>query len=85
MDLQMPVMDGFQALAGLRRLGVEAPVVAFSAHAMRGDRERCLEAGFCAYLSKPVNAPEFLGTISALLEKERRRVEASASRHSALR
>ncbi len=82
MDLQMPVMNGFQALAGLHRIGVQSPVVALTAHAMKGDRERCLEAGFSAYLPKPVTAPDLLTTVSSLLEKERLRVAALASRHS---
>jgi PAS domain S-box-containing protein len=58
MDVQMPEMDGLQATAALRRLGVRTPVVALTARAMTGDRERCLDAGMNTYLSKPVRMGE---------------------------
>ena len=55
MDIQMPEMDGFEALKQLREKDYRKPVVALTAHAMKGDREICLQSGFDDYLVKPVN------------------------------
>ncbi len=55
MDLKMPVMDGFEALKEIRKLNPTALVVAQTAFAMEKDRERCLEAGFTAYIAKPID------------------------------
>jgi len=65
MDIQLPDFDGVQALGRLRANERTAaiPVVALTAQAMDGDRERFLAAGFNGYLSKPVNVREFIGTV----------------------
>jgi two-component system sensor histidine kinase/response regulator len=70
MDVQMPEMSGFEATAAIRRherdAGGHTPIVAMTAHAMAGDRERCLAAGMDAYVSKPLRAEELLGTIDRM-------------------
>lgn len=70
MDLSMPVMDGFQATAAIRSLvgGASSPdvtILALTAHAMRGDRERCLRAGMDGYLTKPIDVDSFLSSVEA--------------------
>jgi CheY-like chemotaxis protein len=75
LDLQMPRLDGFAVLAELRRDArfAEHPIVALTAYAMQGDREKALEAGFTSYVTKPVNLADLRRHIAELLETRARR------------
>jgi two-component system sensor histidine kinase/response regulator len=74
MDAQMPVMDGFEATAAIRRLEenthTHIPIIAMTAHAMVGDRQRCLQSGMDGYIPKPVHAHELFETIEGVLAHE---------------
>ncbi len=70
MDVQMPELDGFEAVQAIRRdeqaLGRRVPVIAMTAHVMKGDRQRCLDAGMDGYVSKPVNPRELFAVVESL-------------------
>jgi signal transduction histidine kinase/CheY-like chemotaxis protein len=67
MDVQMPELDGFQTTAAIREkekvTGAHIPIIAMTAHALKGDQERCLEAGMDAYVSKPIRTVELFKII----------------------
>jgi two-component system sensor histidine kinase/response regulator len=71
MDIQMPGMDGFEATAAIRekeqRVGGHIPIVAMTAHALKGDQERCTAAGMDGYVSKPIRTSELFSAIESLL------------------
>ena len=70
MDISLPIMDGIQALHAMRAdeglMGI--PVIALTASAMKGSREEILAYGFDAYISKPIDAQTFIGTIQGVLD-----------------
>lgn len=69
MDMMMPGMDGYEALQTVKRdENITVPVVAVTAQAMKGDRERCLEAGADDYISKPINVDLLLNVLQRFMK-----------------
>ncbi len=71
MDMQMPVMDGYAATRHLREMGVDIPIFALTAHAMKGFEKACLEAGCSGFLTKPIDIDLLLQTLGEILDGER--------------
>ncbi len=87
MDVQMPRMDGLKATAVIRKkerkTGAHLPIVAMTAHAMKGDRARFLAAGMDGYVPKPIRAPQLLQVIESILPStSRNRLEETPKEHS---
>jgi len=74
MDIQMPEMDGFEATAAIRAkeklAGGHVPIIAMTAHALKGDQERCISAGMDGYVSKPIRTSELFSTMERMLQNK---------------
>jgi PAS domain S-box-containing protein len=83
MDIQMPEVDGLQVTAEIRRreegTGKHIPIVAMTAHAMAGDRERCLESGMDGYMAKPIHPGELMALIAGMTEQTTTAVRSQAA------
>ncbi len=71
MDIQMPIMDGYESVARLRELGFCSPIIALTAHALKGEREHCLSIGFDDHVTKPINGKTLVSNIAKTLKSSR--------------
>lgn len=69
MDIQMPLMDGYQALKIVNQNGYRGPILALTAHALKEEKDRCLAAGFTDYMSKPINRGLLIERLAQLLKR----------------
>ncbi len=70
LDMQMPVMDGYETARQMRKEGCEIPILALTAKTLQGDRDACLQSGCDHYLPKPIQTRNFLSEITALLHQQ---------------
>ena len=68
MDIKMPLVNGYEALKEIKQINPAVPVIAITAHALSGDKEKALNAGFDSYLSKPVSEEKILEAITEFLK-----------------
>jgi signal transduction histidine kinase/CheY-like chemotaxis protein len=80
MDVQMPEMDGFEAARRIRESeklkSAHVPIVALTAHAMKGDKDKCIAAGMDAYITKPIHSPDLFDMVRTYGKQERRALPA---------